>query len=99
MSSFLDSIEQGSGVLLTQKKEEGSKRPDLKGIYVFDREVTFKPGDRFNISAWVSHKPSGMLIRLKEDNWKRDDNPNYRREYVPKKAYEVKDEDDDSIPF
>ena len=98
MSAFLQSLEPGSGALLSKEVPEGSKAPNFKGEYVFDREVTFKPGDRFKIAAWGKQTNYGLLIRLAEDSFVK--NPNYRKPYQPKPAREVNyDKDNDSIPF
>lgn len=98
MSEFLKSLEPGSGALLSKEVPEGSKAPNFKGEYVFDREVTFKPGDRFKIAAWGKQTNYGLFIRLTEDSFVKD--PNYRKPYQPKPAKEVTyGKDDSDIPF
>lgn len=98
MNDFLDKVEPGNGILLTNKKKPESKAPDLRGVYVFDKDVTFRAGDKMKLSAWVYQKTAGMLIRIREDTWQPDPDKKYKPPYQAKKPYEVQDEDD-SIPF
>jgi hypothetical protein len=81
--------EPGKGVLYTNdKKQPGSKAPDMKGGFTADRDI--KQGEWVKLAGWTKQTRVGSLISLAQDNWVPD--PNYKkptpgstvREYTPR---------------
>lgn len=83
----------GTGVLYSQKVQEGTKNPDWKGEFKLIEDV--KAGEIFKIVAWTKQSGKGPLISIKQDIWKPD--PNYRanKNPIPSKPLD----DDSEIPF
>lgn len=88
--------EPGKGVLFTNdKKEPGSRAPDMKGGFTADRDIA--KGEWVKLAAWTKQTRVGSLISLAQDNWVPD--PNYKKPTEGSKVREYTPRDDDSIPF
>ena len=62
--------EPGWGSLLTNFDKKNDKAPDLTGVLKLERD--YKAGEEIRISGWNKQTPKGVIIRLKENNWKPD---------------------------
>ena len=60
----------GFGSLLTNFDKKHDKAPDLTGVLKLERD--YQAGEEVKISGWNKHTPKGVIITLKENNWKAD---------------------------
>lgn len=68
----------GYGSLLTNFKKETAGAPDFTGVLKLER--AYAAGEEVKISAWNKPNPKGLIISLKENNWKPDGAQSYPRE-------------------
>lgn len=65
----------GYGSLLTNFKKENANQPDMTGSLKLER--AYAAGEEVKISAWNKPNPKGLIISLKENNWKPDGTKTY----------------------
>lgn len=78
----------GFGSLLTNFDKKNSGAPDMTGVLKLER--SYAAGEEVRISAWNKPNPKGMIITLKENNWKPDGAKTYPVETNRR---------DDEVPF
>jgi len=81
--------EPGWGSLLTNNDKKSDKAPDLTGVLKLER--AYAAGEEIKIGGWTKHTPKGVIIRLKENNWKPDGAKTY--------PVETNRRDDNEVPF
>ena len=78
----------GWGSLLTNFDKKNDKAPDLTGVLKLERD--YQAGEEIRISGWNKQTPKGVIIRLKENNWKPEGAKTYPVEVNRR---------DDEVPF
>jgi hypothetical protein len=86
MATFVHSPGQGS--LLTNHDKVNDKAPDLTGVLVLSKD--YAAGDTVRIGAWTKNTPKGVIISMRENNWKPDNTTQYPKETNRR---------DDEVPF
>ena len=81
---------EGTGVLLTNQRKKGAG-PDWKGEMKVER--AYDAGEIIKLAGWTKESKVGVLISMKEDNW-RTSEENSNVNPIPAKRV-----DDDDVPF
>ena len=68
----------GFGSLLTNFDKKHDKAPDMTGVLKLERD--YQAGEEVKISAWNKPNPKGMIITLKENNYKGGEQQQYPKE-------------------
>jgi len=68
MAESMHKADRGIGVLFTNNKKAHPKAPDFTGQLMLLEDA--KAGDVIKIGAWRRETSKGMLLSLKQDNWK-----------------------------
>ena len=82
---------EGTGVLLTNQRKKGAG-PDWKGEIRVER--AYAAGEVIKLAGWTKESAVGVLISLKEDNWRPTQENNGNVNPIPAKRM-----DDEDVPF